>query len=463
MNGGDKNFRVLVVDDEESLREVLTIMLHREGYLVEAAQDGEQAIKRLRENNFDLVISDIKMPKVSGLELLSYIKEHQPETLVVMITAFSSTDDAVEAMKQGAYDYITKPFQNEEIRLIVRNALEKHALKEENLALKRELGERFSFGKLIGKSKRMQELYSLIERVAGSTASILVTGESGTGKELVAKAIHYNSPRRERPFVPINCGAIAENLLESELFGHEKGSFTGAVQQKQGLFEVAHGGTLFLDEIGELPISMQVKLLRVLQEGEIRRVGGTKDIPVDVRMVAATNKRLDQEVAAGHFREDLFFRLNVIHLDIPPLRERHEDVPLLAKHFIQKFTGTNVQIDDRFMRLLVDYAWPGNVRELENVIERCAVLGGGVFEVDMLPEQVRCSDSQSPCHLEGIPEEGMDLDHFLGDIEKRLLLEALERCHGVRKQAAKLLGITFRSIRYRLAKYGLGDDAEEIE
>jgi len=312
MGSSEKAFRVLVVDDEESLREVLTIMLHREGYLVEAAQDGEQAIKRIRESHFDLVISDIKMPKVSGLKLLSYLNEHSPETLVIMITAFSSTDDAVEAMKQGAYDYISKPFQNEEIRLIVRNALEKQALKQENLALKRELGERFSFGKLIGKSKRMQELYSLIERVAGSTASILVTGESGTGKELVAKAIHYNSTRRERPFVPINCGAIAENLLESELFGHEKGSFTGAVQQKQGLFEVANGGTLFLDEIGELPISMQVKLLRVLQEGEIRRVGGTKDIPVDVRVVAATNKQLDQEVAEGHFREDLFFRLNVI-------------------------------------------------------------------------------------------------------------------------------------------------------
>jgi len=337
MSRSEKTSSVLIVDDEESLREVLTIMLHREGYLVEAAQDGEQAIKRLKESRFDLVISDIKMPKVSGLELLGYIKENSPETLVIMITAFSSTDDAVEAMKQGAYDYITKPFQNEEIRLIVRNALEKQALKQENQALKRELGERFSFGKLVGKSKQMQDLYSLIERVAGSTASILVTGESGTGKELVAKAIHYNSLRRESPFVPINCGAIAENLLESELFGHEKGSFTGAVQQKQGLFEVAHGGTLFLDEIGELPVSMQVKLLRVLQEGEIRRVGGTKDIPVDVRMVAATNKQLDQEVAVGHFREDLFFRLNVIHLDIPPLRERREDVPLLVKHFVHKF------------------------------------------------------------------------------------------------------------------------------
>jgi len=457
------DYRILIVDDEESLREVLTIMLHREGYQVESAADGAQAASRLEESRFDLVISDIKMPKLNGLELLKLIKGLHPETLVLMITAFSTTDEAVEAMKQGAYDYITKPFQNEEIRLIIRNALERTRLQQENLALKKELGARYSFHNLVGKSKRMLEMYSLIERVAGTKSSVLVTGESGTGKELVARAIHYNSPRKDKPFVAINCGAIPENLLESELFGHEKGAFTGASQAKKGLIEVADGGTLFLDEIGELPQPMQVKLLRVIQEHEIRRVGGTRDMSVDIRLIAATNKSLEEEVSAGRFREDLYYRLNVIHLDIPPLRERREDIPLLVDHFLQKFCSATKapQVSDSLMRALVDYGWPGNVRELENIIERCLVLGHGeTLQADCLPPHIIAPSAPSE-EAAVLTDAGLDLDAYLGSIEQRLLAQALDKCGGVRKQASKLLGITFRSMRYRLAKYGMSENDEE--
>ncbi|BCR04663.1 acetoacetate metabolism regulatory protein AtoC [Desulfuromonas versatilis] len=455
-------YRILVVDDEESMREFLAIMLHREGYQVDVGMDGGQAVERLKECTYDLVISDIKMPRVSGIELLKHIKERFPETVVLMITAFSTTEEAVEAMKQGAYDYITKPFKNEEIRLIVQNALERKLLRQENLALKKELGKRYSFGNLVGKSKPMQEVYDLIQKVASSKANVLVTGESGTGKELVAKAIHYNSERRDKPFVPINCGAIPENLLESELFGHEKGSFTGAVQQKQGLFQVAEGGTIFLDEIAELPQMMQVKLLRVLQEREIRRVGGTKDIPVDVRLVAATNKTLEQQVADGQFREDLFYRLNVIRIQLPSLRERREDIPLLIEHFFEKIIGEkDIQVAEGAMRRLLDYHWPGNIRELENVVERCVVLGQSEeIGEDCLPANLRSANGPGAGPGLVIPDSGFDLDGYLGEIEQNILLKALDKTGGVRKKAAELLGITFRSIRYRLAKFGIDPDEE---
>jgi two-component system response regulator PilR (NtrC family) len=456
--------RILVVDDEESLREVLTIMLHREGYRVDAAADGAQALMRLKEYAYDLVISDIKMPRLDGFELLRHIKDRTPETAVIMITAFSSTEEAVDAMKQGAYDYITKPFKNEEIRLIVRNALERQALRHENVELKKELGLRYSLGSLIGKSKSMQDVYDLILKVAGSRVNVLITGESGTGKELVAKAIHFNSDRRDKPFIPINCGAIPENLLESELFGHEKGSFTGAVQQKSGLFEMANCGTLFLDEIGELPPMMQVKLLRVLQEREFRRVGGTKDIQVDVRLIAATNKDLEAEVARGTFREDLFYRLNVIRIPLPPLRERREDLPLLIEHLFCKLSDTpSVRVSEKAMRRLLDYQWPGNIRELENFLERCVVLGAGEITEDHLPPQIRGRAMNCPGQIDQIPDTGLDLDEYLGNIEKEILLKALERTGGVRKKAAELMGITFRSIRYRLAKFGIEADGEEEE
>ena len=457
-------YRILVVDDEESLREYLSIMLHREGYQVDAAADGAQAVTRLKEFAYDLVISDIKMPRLTGFELLKHIKERTPETVVIMITAFSTTEEAVEAMKQGAYDYIIKPFKNEEIRLIIKNALERRSLRQENQELKKELEKRYSFGSLIGKSKPMQEVYDLIQKVAGSKVNVLITGESGTGKELVAKAIHYNSERKDKPFLPINCGAIPENLLESELFGHEKGSFTGAVHQKAGLFEVANGGTVFLDEIGELPPMMQVKLLRVLQEREFRRVGGTRDIHVDVRLVAATNKDLEEEVSQGGFREDLFYRLNVIRLALPPLRDRREDIPLLVEHLFRKQSGKEkVTVTEGAMRRFLDYNWPGNIREMENVIERCIVLGkSDSIDEAALPLSMQIRPAACARHqMDVLPETGLDLDEYLGNIEKDILLKALERTGGVRKKAAELLGITFRSIRYRLSKFGIDPDGEE--
>ena len=463
MSDEANKYRVLIVDDEESMRDFLSIMLHREGYQVDTAVDGAQAVVHLRDHSYDLVISDIKMPRMTGLELLTHIKDRTPETVVLMVTAFSSTDEAVEAMKQGAYDYITKPFKNEEIRLIVKNALERRDLRRENLALKEALGQRFSFDGLIGKSKVMQDVFSMIRKVASSPVKILVTGESGTGKELVARAIHYNSDRRDGPFVPINCGAIPENLLESELFGHEKGSFTGAIRQKPGLFETAAGGTIFLDEIGELPAMMQVKLLRVLQENEFRRVGGTKDIKTDVRVLAATNRHLEEAVAAGSFREDLYYRFNVIRIDLPPLRQRREDIPVMVDFFWERFTGQKgVKVAEDAMRRLIDYSWPGNVRELENVIERATVLGhDNEITLDCLPPNLVTGMSGSVTPLTDIPESGMDLDAYLGEIEKEILIKALARTDGVRKSAAGLLGITFRSIRYRLAKYDLGDDDAE--
>jgi len=457
------SYRILVVDDEASMRDFLSIMLHREGYHVDAAIDGAQAVKHLRDHNYDLVISDIQMPQLNGLQLLKHVKERNPETVVIMITAFSSTEEAVEAMKQGAYDYITKPFKNEEIRLVINNALERKLLRQENVELKKALEQRYSFSGLIGKSKPMQEVFNLIEKVAASKVNVLITGESGTGKELVARAVHYQSERKGQPFMPINCGAIPENLLESELFGHEKGSFTGANVQKKGLFEIAHGGTIFLDEIAELPQMMQVKLLRVLQEQEIRRVGGTENIKIDVRLIAATNKDLDQEVSANRFREDLFYRLNVIPLHLPALRDRREDIPMLIEHFAQQISGKDeLKIEETALRLMLDYSWPGNVRELENAIERCLVLGiDDELTEECLPAQIR-NGSARPCvSLDQLPESGLDLDAYLGGIEKEILLKALERAGGVRKKAAELLGITFRSIRYRLAKYGLDDEDED--
>ena len=463
MSDESNKYRVLIVDDEESMRDFLSIMLHREGYQVDTATDGAQAVVHLRDHSYDLVISDIKMPRMTGLELLAHIKDRTPETVVLMVTAFSSTDEAVEAMKQGAYDYITKPFKNEEIRLIVKNALERRDLRRENLALKEALGQRFSFEGLIGKSKVMQEVFTMIRKVASSPVKILISGESGTGKELVARAIHYNSERRDGPFVPINCGAIPENLLESELFGHEKGSFTGAIRQKPGLFETAAGGTIFLDEIGELPTMMQVKLLRVLQENEFRRVGGNKDIKTDVRVLAATNRHLEEAVTAGTFREDLYYRFNVIRIDLPPLRQRREDIPVMVDFFWERFTGQKgVKVAEDAMRRLIDYSWPGNVRELENVIERAMVLGhDNVITLDCLPPNLVTGMSGSVTPLTEIPDSGMDLDAYLGEIEKEILIKALARTDGVRKSAAGLLGITFRSIRYRLAKYDLGDDDTE--
>jgi len=455
--------RILVVDDELSMREFLAILLKREGYLVDQADCAEKALEFLDATSYDLVISDVKMPGLDGIALLGRIKERSPDTAVLMMTAFSTAEQAVEAMKLGAYDYLAKPFKVEEVKVLVRNALEKRDLKRENQRLRREVQERFSFSGLIGKSKKMRELYSLIERVAPSIANVLILGESGTGKELVARAIHYNSPRKDKPFVAVNCGAIPETLMESELFGHKKGSFTGAISDRAGLFEQAGGGTLFLDEIGEVPLQLQAKLLRVLQEKEFRRVGGVADQKADVRIVAASNRNLEEQVKEGSFREDLFYRLNVVQLQMPPLRERVEDIPLLVEHFYRKFVQTPLNgeiITPGVLKILLSYPFPGNVRELENLVERCVVLGGGTIAEENLPPQLR--GSQRPVTVPmvdfEIPEEGMDLEGYLDGIEKRILLQALERCGGVKKKAAELLGLTFRSFRYRLAKFGMDEE-----
>lgn len=454
--------KILVVDDELSMREFLSILLEREGYDIRVAESAEAALKLLESEEFALVISDVNMPELDGLRLLERIKETSPETAVLLVTAFTTAEQAVEAMKLGAYDYIAKPFKVEEIKVLVRNALEKRSLRRENLRLKEEIRERYSFSGLVGKSKKMREVYNLIEKVAASNANVLILGESGTGKELVAKAIHYNSARKEKPFVAVNCGAIPENLMESELFGHKKGSFTGAIADRPGLFEQAQGGTLFLDEIGEIPLQLQTKLLRVLQEREFRKVGGTEDRRVDVRIVAASNKELEAQVKEGTFREDLFYRINVVQIRMPSLRERPEDIPLLVEHFYKKFAQTSPaaeMIAGDALKVLMSYPFPGNVRELENLVERCTVLGGTGITVECLPARV-LEYRYTPATGYGfvLPIEGMNLEAHLDGIEKRFLLQALERSGGVKKKAAELLGLTFRSFRYRLAKFGMDEE-----
>ena len=370
--------RLLVVDDEPSMREFLEIMLSQEGYQVRTASNGEEGVKAYRTEEPDLVLTDVKMPGMSGLDLIREIHSLDPTAPIIAITAYASADDAIRAVREGAYDYLSKPFQIEDLRIIIRNALEARRLRRENLELRRSIEGRYRFGDIIGKSHEMVEIFDLISRVAPSKAGVLIMGESGTGKELIAKAVHYNSPRADKPFVTINCTAIPENLLESEMFGHQKGSFTGAVATKAGLVEAAHTGSLFLDEVGEIPQAIQVKLLRFLQEREFRRVGGTDDKKIDVRVIAATNKKLEEEMEAGNFREDLYYRLNVIRILLPPLREREEDIPLLIDHFMNKFSkeqGKNIEkVSSLAMRVLCNYSYPGNVRELENIIERCVTL-----------------------------------------------------------------------------------------
>ncbi|MFN8789966.1 MAG: sigma-54-dependent transcriptional regulator [Bdellovibrionales bacterium] len=462
--------RILVVDDEESIREFLEIMLKKEGYEVTLAEDGAQAKDLLGKKTFDMVISDLQMPNMNGLELLKHVKESSPDTVFMMITAFGTTETAVEAMKIGAYDYITKPFKIDEVRLNINNALRSRNLEVENRSLKKEMVKEYSFQNVIGNSPIMHQVYDLIKRVSQAPTNILITGESGTGKEVVAKAIHFNGPLKDRPFITINCGAIPENLMESEMFGHKKGSFTGAVTDKSGLFEVADGGTLFLDEVGELPITIQVKLLRAIQERVIRRVGATDDMKVDVRIIAATNRNLEEMVQKGSFRQDLFYRLNVINIKTPPLRDRKEDIPILAQHFLKKYNeklsksigGISVEA----MEILKKYDYPGNVRELENMIERTVALeGGSTILPESLPPMVNTTSGRkmASSHEIEVTDEGVDLDKVMGQIEKELLIKAIHTAGGVKKKAAKLLNITFRSMRYRVEKYNLGsvDDLDE--
>ena len=457
--------RVLVVDDERSMRDFLEIFFRREGMDVETAGSVDEALASLAADDFDLVVTDVQMPGKSGLELLRSVKESAPETVVIVVTAFATAETAIDAMKQGAYDYLTKPFKVDELRLVVSKALEKKLLTVENKRLRSELRTQTRQRVLIGTSAAMQRVYELMAQIAATRTSVLVCGESGTGKELVARGIHDLSERREKAFVAVNCGAIPENLLESELFGHVKGAFTGAVQNKPGLFEVAHGGTLFLDEVGELPATLQVKLLRALQEKTIRRVGSNGDLAVDVRIVTATNRDLHADAQSGRFREDLYYRLNVIQITLPPLRQRMEDVPLLAQHFLEKFAREQGKAASRFSEAALErihaHDFPGNVRELENTVERAVALSRSeLIGPEVLPAALL--SPRAPAAAQALPTSGASLDDLMNSFERQLLLAALARSGGVKKRAAQALGITFRSFRYRLEKLGL-DEAGDAE
>ena len=458
--------RILAVDDERSMRELLSIVMRREGHEVLLAENGRAAIDLLEREQIDLMISDIKMPDMSGVDVLRAAKKIDRDIIGIMITAFASTETAVEALRMGAYDYVSKPFNVDELKLKVRDALEQRRLRRENILLKRTLQTTHQFSNIIGRSEPMLEVFKLIETIAPTNSTVLVTGESGTGKELVARAIHFNSLRRDQPFVAVNCGALTETLLESELFGHMRGAFTGADSNKKGLVEVADKGTIFLDEIGEMSPLMQVKLLRVLQERKYRRVGGTDELTADIRIIAATNRDLQTRVREGTFREDLFYRINVIPVALPPLRQRREDIPLLAEHFLPRLSErmgkSIVGISAEAADLLAAYDWPGNVRELENALERATALEPSPM---ILPASL-------PPHMAGqaagalgtaggdngddvLPEGGIDLEQHVKEIERDYIAQALKRAGGVKVKAAGLLGMSFRSLRYYTKKYKL--------
>lgn len=460
---GQEKSRILVVDDEPGMREFLEIMLEKEGYNVETTADGRRAVEKIESKPFDLAIVDIQMPVMNGIEVLKRINEKKTDTTAIMITAFASHETAIEAMKLGAYDYITKPFKIDEIKLVIKKALEKRRLERENSRLRKELETRYGFGNIIGRGSAILKVFDLIKRVAELKVNILITGESGTGKELVARAIHYTGVRQQAPFVPVNCGAIPETLMESELFGYKRGAFTGATRDKKGLFEEAEGGTIFLDEIADLPIHLQVKLLRVLEDKTTRPLGSTEPIPIDVRVIAATNKNLEEEVTRGRFREDLFYRLNVIKIVLPPLRERKEDISPLALHFIDKYSQEMQKdvrgISPKALEVLESYHFPGNVRELENIIARCVALEtSNVIRRETLPQPVGEVNSLD---IESSFSSTASLDTLLNDIEKKMIEKSLRSTDGNKTEAAKLLGITLRSLRYRLAKHELSDETLE--
>jgi len=455
--------KILVVDDEPGMRTFLEIILRKEGYSVETAADGMKALDNINNNVFDLAILDILMPVMNGIEVLKRIIEKSPETTVIIITAFASHETAIEAMKLGAYDYITKPFKIDEIKLVIKKALDKKGLERENLRLRKELQTKYGFANIIGRSIGISKVFELIKRVSELKVNVLITGESGTGKELVARAVHYSGSRHRGPFIAVNCGAIPEPLVESELFGYRRGAFTGASRNKKGLFEEADGGTIFLDEIVDLPIHLQVKLLRVIEEKTIRPLGSTEPIPVDIRIIAATNKLLEEEIANEKFREDLFYRLNVIKIDLPPLRDRRDDIPPLAIHFVEKYShemGKDINgISPKALETLESYHYPGNVRELENIIARCVALEtSNVIRQQTLPELMV---NMGSLNIENGIAGNFGLDHLLETFEKRTIDKALTEAQGNKVEAAKLLGITFRSLRYRLAKHGLLDEEEE--
>jgi two-component system response regulator PilR (NtrC family) len=457
---GKETQTILVVDDERSMREFLDILLTKEGYQVSVAASGREACQVVEQNKYDVIITDIKMQDVNGIEVLKKAKAVSPESIVIMISAFATAETAVEAMREGAYDYIPKPFKVRDFKKIVRDALESKIPRTVEDADDRSKV-RFHFGCLIGDSPQMRKVYDLVERVGPTKSNVFISGESGTGKELVAKAIHRESPRKDKAFVVINCAGMPENLIESELFGYRKGAFTGAATDKEGLFDVADGGTVFFDEVGELTPAIQVKLLRVIQERTFTAVGGTEERSVDVRFISATNKDLESEVMKERFREDLFFRLNVIHVNMPPLRERDGDLPILAQYFLEKYSaeiGKNVKkISAYAMDLLKQYQFPGNVRELENIIERSVALETSNI---VLPESLTLSNFQRERNRENrrrrdLTPEGINVDEILGEIEREYILKSLELAHGSKQKAATLLGITMRSLRYRLDKLGM--------
>lgn len=455
--------KVLVVDDEAGMRDTLSAILEREGYVVEVADDGDMAIKKVQENTYDLLVCDIRMKKINGLEVLKVAKKVHPEIMVIMMSAYGTIETAIEAMKKGAYDYISKPFNPDELLIKIKKAEEEVELKNENIKLHKEIEKRYKFANIIGKSSQIQNIFQQIDKVADFKSTVLISGESGTGKELIARAIHYNSVRRKFPFVAVNCGAIPENLLESELFGYIKGAFTGASSDKKGLFKEADLGTLFLDEIGELSLPLQVKLLRVLQDGEIRRVGDTKTKKVDVRIIAATVKDLQSEVKADRFREDLFYRLNVVSILIPPLRERKEDILLLVDFFIEKCnkeTGKNIKgISPSALNLLIDYSWHGNVRELENIIERMIIMAEEDIIMERnLPDEIKASSKGVKLIL---PHSSISIRQTMKNVtkitEQELIERALKRVGGNRTKAARLLEISHRALLYKIKEYGIKD------
>jgi two-component system response regulator PilR (NtrC family) len=465
----DTTSRILVVDDETSMLDFLGLLLEEEGYEVSVASSMTAARQTLGVDSFDLVLCDIMMPDGNGLDLLKEIKADNPRSSVIMMTAYSSTKSAIEAMKLGAYNYVSKPFDVEELKVVIQKALEKTELVDENVYLRRELEQKYGFGNIIGRSRRMQEIFALVERVALTNSTVLLEGESGTGKELIARAVHYASRRSNNRFLSVNCGALPETLLESELFGHERGAFTGAVRDKKGLFREANKGTLFLDEISEMAPAMQVKLLRALQEKKVRKIGGHKEESVDVRIIAATNQNLQERIQSGDFREDLYYRINVIPIRLPALRERREDIPLLVEHFIRKCSEemgmAPKRVSPEVMRQLEGHDWPGNVRELENLVERALALSSGdTVTANEIPSEILYGQSDRVTSL-NLPAEGLDLEEYLENIRRQLMREALDRSQGVQTQAAEILGISFRSFRYYAKKLGLtgNDEAEPAD
>jgi DNA-binding NtrC family response regulator len=444
--------KILVVDDEQSMTQFLSIVLRKEGYHVTAVSNGKDALERVKSDGFDVVITDIKMPGMDGIQLLNQIKKHDPSVPVVIMTAYASQQSAIDAVNHGAFQYLIKNAKNDEIKLVVRNALEMRKVRSENLFLKRELKKGHEEKTIIGSSDEMVRVFKMVDKVADSEATILIQGESGTGKELIAREIHYRSGKAQGPFVSINCGAIPRDLLESNLFGHVKGSFTGAVRDSAGLFQVAEGGTFFLDEVGDMPIATQVKLLRALQEREIIPVGGTQPVKIDCRLVAATNSDLEKEVAAGRFRADLFYRLNVIPIRLPSLRQRRDDIPILVDHFLKRHAQNNTAktVNKDAMDLLMRYDWPGNVRELENVMERALILDeSGVIGPDDLPEKIRFGHSQRGSLVIDTPTLTLD------ELEKEYILKVLNHTRWQKKRASEILGINASTLYRKLLGYGL--------